>query len=166
MKYLCEYHRELICTDEQAALKLWHKAMSRSFAASQQEDFCLAQSMSGTAVDIAITRLNIERHRYETKVFLPEHLSDSGRLLVDCLCYLNQYDEAEEMLIYMQNYFLKKIAEKRNTHDQKKYYMRLLEEFSRRVSALLRIRGKSNRADSISLLCNKVMISVKRQYLY
>lgn len=166
MKYLCCYHRELVQNDEQSASKLWHGAMLQAVKAYQEGRFELAQLLSGSAVDIAIVRLTIERYRYETKVFLPEHLADSGRMLVDCLCQIDQFDEAEEILVYLQNYFLKKVAEKRNTYDEKKHYIRLLEEFSRRATALLRMRGKSSYADTISLLCNKIMMSIKRQYSY
>jgi len=175
MKYLCRHHQLVMQSDEENAEDLWRSAMEQGAEAFNLTNWRLAQSFFGSAFEIAIIRLGVaeggehshlgQRQGRVTR-FEAHHLTDAARRLATVLCHVDQFDEAEQALLYVHNFLLGRLNEQRSTFDGKKNQLRLIEEFLRRATSLLRIRGKSAYADTVNLLSNKVTASVRRQSLH
>lgn len=163
MKYLCSYHQEAMKYNESAAVELWHSAMCHGKEAYDESNFRLAQSFFGSAFEISIIRLN---EKADTESFSCQHLADSGRLLTNTLCCVDQFDEAEEILLFSHSFLLEALSDKKKTYDERRYLMRLVQEFLRRATTLLRIRGKKSYADSITLISHKVTANCRELLMH
>lgn len=162
MKYLCARHIDLLQNDEALALRLWHSAMQHGRSAQAENRWRMAQSFFGAAFEIAVIRLNDR----QTTGFAAMHLCDAARLLASCLCCLDEFDEAQDSLRFVHHFLLEEVNKPAASYDQKRALIRLLLEFLKRATTLMRLRGQSTMADSLTMISNKVTASVRQQYLH
>ncbi len=166
MKYLCVRHQHLLREEVDVAGRLWQSAMDQGGQLCRAGEWCRARSYCGLAFEIVVLRLRVEHAAGGSPHFATEHLTDAARLLGDCLCRLEQFDEAQEVLRYAHDYLVAETQRCHLTYDAKRVHLRLIEEFLKRSTSVLRLCGRSAQAETLLLMSNKLTSQMRRECLH
>jgi len=166
MKYLCLRHLYVVQEEPEVASRMWDSAMSQGEKLLRAGNWSGARTFFGFAFEVVLVRLQAGRSYSVSSRFSEEHLTDAARIFSTCLCQLEQFDEAQEILKYVHNYLLAESIHTFDTHDAKRAHIRLIEEFLKRSTSLMRFRGFPSQAETTLLLSNRLTTRIKRECLH
>lgn|GEM_PF-5707683 len=97
MNFLCDNHQQIVLRNNELARKLWLGAFQNGVSASQHRDWKAAVSFFGTAYEIGVLRLHLEKNS-PAPSFTAQQAVTSGRCLANVMSEIHENFSAETYL--------------------------------------------------------------------
>lgn len=148
--YLCPRHQAWIAADPASAVSLWRDAVEQGKTAFQEGGTQRSRFLFGAAFETVVVRMRQSQVPGTDLNII--HLADTGKLLSDVLCDLQEFEEAEWVLSLVHSSLLLGVDKPRPGKLSLSEYLYLVEDFISRLTGVMTRRGKVDGARVRALL--------------